>query len=93
VKRQVIGSFKSEERKGTYWSVRSDIVDYGLADVLPCPAEQTLALAEYPTRLAKVPDMMQERLINWGYAICDAAMRRHVVENADSPQWPYARAI
>ena len=21
---------------------------------------------------------VQERLINWGYAVCDAAMRRHV---------------
>jgi NTE family protein len=89
-KRQVIGSFTSGVRKGTYWSVRSDILDYGLPDALPCAADQTLALAEYPTRLAKVPDASQERLINWGYAICDAAMRRHVVQSAPAPTWPYA---
>lgn len=92
-KRQVIGSFTSGERKGTYWGVRSDIVDYGLPDALPCPVEQTLALAEYPTRLAKVPDTTQERLINWGYAICDAAMRRHVVQSVAVPQWPYTVAV
>jgi NTE family protein len=92
-KRQVIGSFTSGERKGTYWGVRGDILDYRLADALPCPVEQTLALAEYPTRLAKVPDATQEQLVNWGYAICDAAMRRHVVAAAPQPQWPYGSSL
>jgi NTE family protein len=67
-------------RKGTYWGIRTNVADYGRADALPAPFEQTLALAATPTRLAKLSDQHQERLINWGYAVCDAAVRRHVAE-------------
>jgi NTE family protein len=81
-KRQVIGSYQSGGRTGAYWGIRSDIADYPLKNPLPCPAEQTSALAEYPTRLAQVSDLAQQRLINWGYAICDAAMRAHVLLDA-----------
>jgi NTE family protein len=92
-KRQVIGSFVSNERRGTYWGIRSDIADFGLPDALPAPPDRTLPLAEYPTRLAAVPDTIQEGLINWGYAVCDAAMRRHVVTNAPPPGWPYVPGL
>jgi len=29
-----------------------------------------------------VDDDLQNRLLNWGYAVCDAAMRKYV-----TPQW------
>ncbi len=77
-KRQVIDSFKSRERTGAYWGIRTDIADYGLPTALPCPFERTIALADTPTRLKRMNAGLQERLINWGYAVCDAAMRRHV---------------
>jgi NTE family protein len=76
-KRQLIDAYKSGEKMGTYWGIRTQIVDYGLADAWPCPAGQTLRLAEVPTRLRRLPGLLQERLINWGYAVCDAALRRH----------------
>jgi NTE family protein len=76
--RQVIGAFEAGERMGTYWGIRTCITDYDLSDALPCPEEQTLALAATPTRLKRLDSVLQERLINWGYAVCDAAMRRHV---------------
>lgn len=91
-KRQVIGSFKSGERKGAYWGIRSGIADYPAPSPLPCPADQTAALAEYPTRLAAVPDVAQQRLINWGYAICDVAMRAHVDGTLPPGQFPYPAA-
>src|SRR5690606_24080772 len=49
-KRQLIESFESKRRKGAYWGIRTDIAEYGLPDALPCPVQQTLALAETPTR-------------------------------------------
>jgi NTE family protein len=76
--RQVIASYETGERKGAYWGVRTDIAEYRLADALSCPHQATLKLAEMPTRLAKVEPELQEQIINWGYAVCDAAMRRHV---------------
>lgn len=89
--RQVIDSFEAKVRKGTYWGIRTDIKAFGLGDVLTCPLEQTTALAETPTRLKELPAVTQERLINWGYAVCDAAMRRHVATEATVPaKFPYA---
>jgi NTE family protein len=94
-KRQLIESFKSQEtdtehRKGAYWGIRTNIKDYGLADALNCPFERTLALAATPTRLKRLDDQLQERLINWGYAVCDAALRRHVDPNIGRPgDFPY----
>jgi len=77
-KRQVVDSFKSGARSGAYWGIRTNIADYGLADALPCPADRTMELAATPTRLKAMDDKLQEQLINWGYAVCDAAIRRHV---------------
>jgi NTE family protein len=77
-KRQVIDSYKSGVRNGAYWGIRTNIADYKLADPLDCPHDRTLALAEIPTRLKRLDDNVQERLINWGYAVCDAALRKHV---------------
>ena len=92
-KRQVIGSYIAGERKGTYFGIRSDIADYPAPNALPCPADKTATLAAYPTRLAKVDGPTQQRLINWGYAICDAAMRAHVTANVSAPPtFPYPAA-
>lgn len=92
-KRQVIDSFKSGTRKGTYWGIRTNIADYQLADALPCPHERTMALAETPTRLKRLDDDTQERLINWGYAVTDAALRKHIDARLAPPQgFPYPAA-
>jgi NTE family protein len=92
--RQVIGSFIRRERKGTYWSVRSNIADYALAGALPCPFDRTTELAQVKTRLKKMDAALQERLINWGYAVCDAAMRAHVVPAGPKPAaFPYPGGV
>jgi len=93
-KRQLISSFNSGVRNGAYWSVRSDIADYGTPGGLPCPPGRVAELSRIPTRLASMPDETQERLINWGYAICDAAMRRWVDPALPAPKgFPYPRGI
>jgi NTE family protein len=58
---------------------------YGLADVLPAPAAATGRPAALPTRLAKTPPQVQDRLINWGYAVSDAGMRRWMDVANDPP--------
>lgn len=90
-KRQVIEAYKSRDRQGAYWGIRTNIADYQLADALPCPFARTLELANTPTRLKRMDAELQERLINWGYAVCDAAMRRHVDPDLAQPAgFPYA---
>jgi NTE family protein len=88
--RQLIDSFSNGDRSGTYWAARSDIRNYPAPGTLPCPIEKTTELAAVPTRLAALDETVQERLINWGYAICDAAMRAHVETTAPAPAtFPY----
>lgn len=96
-KRQLIESFKAKSgplhRKGTYWGVRTHIADYGLKDALPCPADRTTELASTATRLQKMPRALQERLMNWGYAVCDAALRAHVDRSLPKPAgFPYPKS-
>ncbi len=76
-KRQLIASYRTSERQGAYWGIGSDISNYALADALPCPLDQTTELAKIPTRLKQLGAGVQERLIDWGYGICDAALRKH----------------
>jgi NTE family protein len=93
-KRQVVAGYLSGAREGTYWGIRSHIGDYGPpAGSLPCPDDKALSLARTATRLAQMDDTLQERLINWGYAICDAGMRRWVEPGASPPGgFPYPAA-
>jgi NTE family protein len=92
-KRQAIDSFESGTRKGAYWGIRTNIADYQLPDALPCPFDKTMELAETPTRLKRMNDELQERLINWGYAVCDAALRKHVDATLAKPAgFPYPAA-
>jgi NTE family protein len=88
-KRQLIDSYEAKARKGAYWGIRTDIADYGMEDALPCPLERTTELASLPTRLKRMDDRTQERLINWGYAVCDAALRRYVDTAMPPPAFPY----
>jgi NTE family protein len=70
--------FQKITRKGAYWGIWTDIQDYHLGDSLDCPSEKILVLAKTRTRLDHFDDQLQEQLINWGYAVCDAAMRSFV---------------
>jgi NTE family protein len=92
-KRQVITSFQQGDRTGTYWGIRTNIADYHLADSLACPHDRTLTLAKIPTRLKRLSEDVQEKLINWGYAVCDAALRTHVDPQLQKPSgFPYPAA-
>jgi NTE family protein len=92
-KRWVIGSFENKQREGTYWGIRTNIADYELPDAMNCPYSRTLELASTPTRLKAMGHNLKQRLVNWGYAVCDAALRKHVDARIAAPKgFPYAAA-
>ncbi len=92
-KRQVITSYQMGLRKGAYWGMRTDILDYKLPTAMNCPFAQTMILAGTATRLKKLDETLQERIINWGYAVSDAAIRAHVNPSAPPPAgFPYPAA-
>lgn len=91
--RQIVTLYEQGERKGCYWGIRQNVATYFPLYPLPCPFARTLELAATPTRLAFMDDTLQERLINWGYAICDAALRRYFDSSLPAPAaFPYPDA-
>jgi NTE family protein len=92
-KRQVIDSYKLGVRKGAYWGIRTNIADYELPNPMDAPFARTIVLANVATRLKALDATLQERIINWGYAVCDAALRKHVDETLRPPvNFPYPAA-
>ncbi|MGH2454157.1 MAG: patatin-like phospholipase family protein [bacterium] len=87
---QVVNSLKNGTRKGAYWGIRTPINEYRAPSLLPCPLEKTSELANVATRLGKLGGALQERLINWGYAVADAAIRSYLDMNLAPPTaFPY----
>lgn len=74
-------------RRGAYWSNDDAIGEFGLTDALLGDSADTRRLAEVRTRLNRFSDSEQVALINWGYALCDAAMR----SSFDLPNDPAGR--
>jgi NTE family protein len=91
-KRRLIEMYQNKNRKGTYWGITTDIKNYALGDSLPANRDNTEPLARIRTRLNSFNEAEQCSLINWGYAVCDAAMRKHVLASAaPQPNWPYPK--
>lgn len=81
-------------RKGTYWGITTEVANYRTKPGLDCPPDKTLRLANLSTRLAKTSDRDQENLINWGYAVCDYAIRAYVDPHVTpTTTWPYSRGL
>lgn len=89
-KRMLIGAFEAHLRSGAYWGIRTALARYP-ASAFQVPHDRSLRLADQPTRLARTAPELQERLVNWGYAVCDAAMRSHVLTPAELAAAPAAR--
>lgn len=94
-KRWLIKDYINGEMDGAYWGIATRIRDYELEEY-SCPgplvedSDVTGSLSKIRTRLNKFDAKEQERLINWGYALADAAMRRHVLEPGAEPgRLPY----
>jgi NTE family protein len=90
-KAQVIDGYKAGLRTGTYWGIRSHMADFPAPSELQFDQDAVEPLATFPTRLAEIDPVMRNRLVNWGYAICDAAMRSHVDTRADFPAPSFPR--
>jgi NTE family protein len=90
-KQKLIDCFNAGSRDGAFWGIRSNLQNFPAAGLLPAPVESTEKIAGIRTRLKKLPAHDQERLINWGYAAADAALRSHYVRDAQAPRdFPYA---
>jgi NTE family protein len=94
-KRWLMNDFINNITNGTYWGIATEIGNYeleryGHAPPLVKDNDTTRKICQIRTRLNRFTAEEQERLINWGYALTDAAMRRHVLEQEPTPgRLPY----
>lgn len=75
--RQVVSSYENKLRKGAYWGMWTDPAKYSVTTNLSLPSDKARELAEVGTRLAAMPDDLQERLINFGFGMAERAVRTY----------------
>ena len=98
-KRWLISDMKRGLVQGTYWGIGTHIRDYqleahGCEPPLLDDNTMTRSLSYVRTRLDRFNAGEQERLINWGYSLTDAAMRRHVLDKQIKPgKLPYPERV
>jgi NTE family protein len=92
-KRKLVQDFENKLRAGTYWGITTRIGDYQLPDAMTGDTDRTAAQQHVRTRLNRFNAQEQGELVNWGYALADAAMRKHVVPGTPvgQRQWPDMR--
>ena len=96
-RRRLMRDFRRGDMRGTFWRLETAIDQYRTAlDGKPAPMtrdnDTTRALAGVRTRLNRFVDRDQGALINWGYALADAALRAYVIDAAvPVGRWPVAQ--
>jgi NTE family protein len=93
-KRWLISEFDAGCKRGAYWGIGTQIDAYHAP--LPLAADNlvTRALEHVSTRLSGCDPELQGHLINWGYSLCDAALRTRAALSVrlssghPVPEWP-----
>ena len=84
----LVGDFVAKRRHGAYWGIATHIGAYGV-DALVKDGSATVALQHIRTRLNPFTAKEQAQLINWGYALADAAMRSSIDATLPKGALPY----
>lgn len=89
-KRQLLNDLTESLKKGTYWGTTTEIENYGIPCLAISPSSRQY-VSMMRTRLNAFSQKEQCSLINAGYALCDAAMRRWVISPspAKPADYPY----
>lgn len=75
-KRWLLEEFEAGRKRGGYWGIGTKVGAYGNPDSPFRDSTATEALISVPTRLSSFKAPIPGQLINWGYVLCDAALRR-----------------
>jgi NTE family protein len=63
-----------------YWDIEGFIEQFQAPSVLDCDREVTRTVAAARSNLSGIEEPLQDALIDWGYALADAAMRSRISE-------------
>src|SRR6185369_5486421 len=88
-KRWLLGELEAGRLQGAYWGIDSNIGDFGPIGALTTDNVKTKRTKTLSTRLCGFDERDQGRLVNWGYAVADAALRsRFHLSCSPSAAWP-----
>lgn len=95
--RQIMESYEPSDdrtpprRKGAFWGIRTPYARYpDRSPHIEAPEARTKELARIGTHIRGLEAGVARRLVNWGYAISDAALRSYVKDvRLDDPTLPY----
>ncbi|MEA3491082.1 MAG: patatin-like phospholipase family protein [Campylobacterota bacterium] len=77
-KRYLMTNTKYGAYRVAYWAIPTNISKYDVENRLASDTPTTKCIAEIPTRLKAFSHEEQGHLINWGYALTDAAVRCYI---------------
>jgi len=90
--RTLVAQFHMVHPGSAYWGIATPVDTFGTPGALAVPRDVTHTLARLRTRLNHFSDVEQCSLVNLGYAVCDASVRKTpgiVAGGAPAPAWPY----
>ena len=94
--RQIMDSYEPSggrppRRKGAFWGIRTPLSKYPEQPPgIVADKARSDELAQVGTHMRGLDPVMARRLVNWGYAICDAALRSYVKAiPLDTPKLPF----
>jgi len=88
-KRWLVGDLEAGRKMGAYWGIGTRIGDFHAHEALTNDNAVTASLESIPTRLCEFDEKDQGHLINWGYALADAALRtRGGLNFGPAASWP-----
>jgi len=85
-KRQLIKNYENKVYAGTYWGTTTKIADYSVDGKIASDSALSKSIAQIPTRLNAFSEEDRAHLINWGYALADAAIRCYVDPDLQKPE-------
>lgn len=87
----LITQFQSNPKTGAFWGLSTRIGDYGLADSLSVSEATRQCMMNISTHFHDPGETQRQQLVNYGYALADAAIRKYYVGKmvATKPQFPY----
>jgi NTE family protein len=88
-KRWLISDLEAGRKHGAYWGIGTEINNFHVPGSLTADNAITAKLESIHTRLCSFEERDQGQLINWGYALADAALRTHAgLTQGPAAAWP-----
>ena len=83
-----VDELRTGERNGAFWGIQTKYSDYEDRSI---PVDDAWAdeLKSISTRLWRLDTDRRKQLVNWGYAVCDAAIRTYVSNDIAPATLPY----